>query len=57
MATRDLLKHQNMWIAYSKDRKNIIDRSKSLKDLLKKIEGKNDLIVSFLPPANTTLSP
>lgn len=57
MVTEDLIKHQNMWVAYSKDRKDIVGRSKSLKDLLRKIKGKNDLIVSFLPPASTTLSP
>jgi len=57
MNIKDLTSYQNMWIAYSKDRKRIIEKSKSLQELLKKIEGNDDLIVSFLPSSNATLSP
>lgn len=57
MKLKDLVSHENMWVAYSKDRKYIVEKSKSLKSLLGKIKRDKELIISFIPPSNTTLSP
>lgn len=57
MNLKDLINHENMWVAYSKDRKHIVTKSKSLEDLLKKIKANKDLIVSFIPPSDITVSP
>ncbi len=57
MKLKDLIKHENMWVAYSKDRKYIVEKSKSLKGLLGKIKKDKELVVSFIPPSDTTLSP
>ncbi len=57
MKLKDLINYGNMWVAYSKDRKYIVEKSKSLKGLLEKIKGDKELIVSFIPPSDTTLSP
>ena len=57
MNLKDLINYENMWVAYSKDRKYIVDKSKSLEGLLKKIKADNELIVSFIPRSDTTISP
>lgn len=57
MNLKDLIKHENMWVAYSKDRKSIVRESKSLEDLLKKIKSDKELIISFIPRSDITISP
>lgn len=57
MLLNDLAKSQNKWVAFSKDRKKIINKSGSLKELLKKIKNREDLIVSFIQPADRYFSP
>lgn len=57
MNLKDLINYENMWVAYSKDRKYIVNKSKSLEGLLKKIKADNELIVSFIPRSDTTVSP
>lgn len=57
MKAGELLKVQNRWVAFSKDRKKIIEKSNSLSGLLKKIGNKKDLTVSFIHPADKYLSP
>jgi len=57
MNVRQLLKLQNKWVAFSKDREKVIDKANSLGKLLKKIKDQEDLIVSFIHPADRYLSP
>ncbi len=57
MILNDLIKLQNKWVAFSKDRKKIVNKASSLEDLLKKIKKKEDLIISFIQPADRYLSP
>ena len=57
MNLKDLIDYENMWVAYSKDRKYIVNKSKSLEGLLKKIKEDKELIVSFIPRSDTTISP
>lgn len=57
MSVKQLLKLQNKWVAFSKDRTKIIDKASSLGKLLKKIKKQDDLIVSFIHPADRYLSP
>src|SRR4030042_1923379 len=37
MKLEELLKLQNKWVAFSKDRKKVVEKASSLEDLLKKI--------------------
>lgn len=57
MNLKDLISYENMWVAYSKDRKHIVNKSKSLDGLLKKIKTDKELIVSFIPRSDITVSP
>jgi len=57
MLLNDLAKSQNKWVAFSKDRKKIIDKASSLEELFKKIKNREDLIVSFIQPADRFSSP
>ena len=57
MKAEELLKLQNRWVAFSKDRKKIVRQSKSLKDLLSHTQDQKDLIISFIHPADKFLSP
>ena len=57
MKLEELLKLQNKWVAFSKDRKKVVEKASSLEDLLKKIKNEKDLIVSFMHPADKFLSP
>ncbi len=57
MKAEELLKLQNKWVAFSKDRKKIVRQSKSLKDLLNHTKDQKDLIISFIHPADKFLSP
>ena len=56
MDINELIKYENMWVAYSSDRKLVKEKSKTLKSLLKKIKDK-DLIISFIPRSDVTVSP
>ena len=57
MKFKDLIKLQNKWVAFSKDREQVVDKASSLGALLKKINNKEDLIVSFIHPSDRFLSP
>ena len=57
MSVKQLLKLQNKWVAFSKDRTEVIDKASSLEKLLKKIKNQEDLVVSFIHPADRYLSP
>jgi hypothetical protein len=57
MDMKQLYKLQNNWVAFTKDRKGVVARSKKLNRLLGLIEGKKDLIVSFIPRSDIFLSP
>jgi len=57
MKLEDLIKLQNKWVAFSKDRKRVMGKASSLAVLLKKIGNEKDLIVSFMHPADKFLSP
>lgn len=57
MKLEELIKLQNKWVAFSKDRKRVVEKANSLEDLLKKIKNEQDLIVSFMSPADKFLSP
>lgn len=57
MSVKRLLKLQNKWVAFSRDRTKIIDKASSLEKLLKKIKNQEDLVVSFIHPADRYLSP
>ena len=57
MSVKQLLKLQNKWVAFSKDRTKVVDKASSLGKLLKKIKDQEDLVVSFIHPADRYLSP
>lgn len=57
MKAEELLKLQNKWVAFSKDRKKIVRQSKSLKDLLSHTKDQKDLIISFVNSSEKYLSP
>ncbi len=57
MKVKELIKLQNKWVAFSKDRTKIINKASSLGELLKKIKKQDDLVVSFIHPADSYLSP
>lgn len=57
MNINELSKYENMWVAYTVDRKKIVEKANSLDALLKKIGLDHDYVVSFLPSATTTISP
>ena len=51
------IKLQNKWVAFSKDRKKVVEKASTLENLLKKIGDQRDLVVSFMHPADKFLSP
>lgn len=57
MKLEDLIKLQNKWVAFSKDRKKVVEKASTLENLLKKIGDQRDLVVSFMHPADKFLSP
>lgn len=57
MDVKELIKFQNKWVAFTKDRKKIVYKSNSLGNLLKKVKKQEDLILSFIHPADRFLSP
>lgn len=54
-----LLKHENTWVALSRDRSRVLYSAKTLDNLFKKISKikKEDVILHFVPPLHTYLSP
>lgn len=57
MDLKQLHKLQDKWVAFSSDRKKVIANSKDLNRLLKTINGKRNLIVSFISQSDVFLSP
>lgn len=59
MKAKILLKYENKWVALSKDRSKVLYAAKSLDHLFKVLpkSKKNDVIMHFVPPFNTYLSP
>lgn len=59
MQAKILLNYENKWVALSKDRSKVLYAAKSLNDLFKLLpkSKKNDVIMHFVPPFNTYLSP
>ena len=59
MKANILLKHENSWVALSKDRNKVLYSAKTLDNLFKQLSRtKNkDVILHFVPPFNTYLSP
>lgn len=53
----ELIKLQNKWVAFTKDRKKVVNKANSLNQLLNQIKNKKDLILSFIQPADKFLSP
>lgn len=54
-----LLKYGNKWVALDKKRTKVVDAATSLDSLLKRLTGKkkDEVILHFVPPLNTYLSP
>lgn len=54
-----LLKYENKWVALSKDRNMVVDAAKTLNCLYKRLSKskKKDVILHFVPPFNSYLSP
>ena len=57
MDVKKLYELQNSWVAFSKDRKRVVAKAKKLSGLLNLINGKRNLIVSFIPRSDIFLSP
>lgn len=57
MILEDLVELQNKWVAFSKDRKEIVDEADSLRKLLKQLKNKKNLIISYIQPADRFISP
>lgn len=59
MKVRILLPYENKWVALSKDRSKVLYAAKTLDNLLKQLSKikKKDVILHFVPPFNTYLSP
>ena len=57
MDVKKLYKLQDSWVAFSKDRKKVVAKAKKLSGLLNLINGKKDLIISFVPRSDMFLSP
>jgi hypothetical protein len=57
MDIKKLQKVQDNWVAFSKDRKKVVAKAKKLNGLLTLIDGRKDLIVSFVPRSDMFLSP
>jgi hypothetical protein len=57
MDVKKLYKLQDSWVAFSKDRKKVVAKAKKLNGLLNLINGKRDLIISFIPRSDMFLSP
>lgn len=58
MEAKILLKHENQWVALSKDRSKVLYASKSLDNLLKRLPKlkSKDVILHFVPPFDGYLS-
>lgn len=54
-----LLKYENKWVALSNDRSRVVDAAKTLDSLYKRLSKskKKDVILHFVPPLNSYLSP
>jgi len=57
MDVKQLYKLQDSWVSFSKDRKKVVAKAKKLSGLLNLINGKKDLIISFVPRSDIFLSP
>ncbi len=57
MDMKQLYGLQDSWVAFSKDRKKVVAKAKKLSGLLSLINGKRNLIVSFVPRSDIFLSP
>lgn len=59
MKTNILLKYENKWVALNKDRSKVLYAAKTLDNLFKMLpkSNKDDVIMHFVPPLNTYLSP
>lgn len=59
MQAKILLNYENKWVALSRDRSKVLYAAKSLDHLFKLLpkSKKNDVILHFVPPFNTYLSP
>lgn len=59
MKAKILLNYENKWVALSKDRSKVLYAAKDLDHLFKVLPKlkKNDVILHFVPPFNTYLSP
>ncbi len=54
-----LLQNENKWVALSFDQKHIIESGKTIEAIEKKLRRKKieDVIISFIPPADKSISP
>lgn len=54
-----LLNYENKWVALSKDRSRVVDAARNLDSLFKRLSKskKKDVILHFVPPFNSYLSP
>lgn len=54
-----LLKYEDKWVALNKNRDKVLYAAKTLDDLHKLVnkKGEKDVILHYVPPFNTTLSP
>ena len=59
MKTKILLDYENKWVALNKDRSMVVDAAKTLDGLYKRLSKtkKKDVILHYVPPFNTYLSP
>ena len=56
---KTLLSNQNKWIAVSSDKLRVLASGKSIQEVEKKLEKLDvkDIVITFVPPANSYLSP
>ena len=54
-----LINYENMWVALTSDRKTVVTSGRSYKEVDKKLKKmkKEDVILAFVPPFDTFLSP
>lgn len=57
MNVKELAKLQEYWVAFSADRKTVIDKSKTMLELLNKVGDRKDVVISFIERRDRFISP
>lgn len=57
MIINEYKKLEEHWVAFSIDRKTVVDKSKSMLELIKRMGNREDVVISYIERGDRFISP